>query len=357
MPHTCYQQRPSGATGVCVALIMRTLWLKWILILAALLLCRCSGDATHTSVRSMGENVVDLSKCRNLRFGDYEASALRRYLASSERWDVRVYGTQILATNPEAVPGIYNVYYGSIEITDVEYGPSSVRAVISFGPRTGTSRLEPVETLCSAGDDSILLNVNNPRTGRPGYSSHLVVDCGEVFVEIYEDGPQLERIYTQRICDSVFEELTEVAKFVKDVLETGFLPQGCRYHELSHLAGDLRIADLQSLGSYQVDAYVNPTTEGVVFLKVIDVASEKPVEIEQQHTVRCVGWSPTGSQFFHYDCEVFLGDGITGVEPPGYGPHRPRGSGSVRFEVWHRSLDNKETKLCEAQHMATEWQR
>jgi hypothetical protein len=322
-----------------------------LIVIATILLTALSCEPSSSSSRRgrlwrPAEARVDIPGDAIGRFGKSGCDALFRYLASSERWELRQERERVYAVRLERVDGTYETTLNGFYSHYDDDGRRSTRVLLALGEPYGL-RVHYRITRVIPGDDSIDLTVEGPHRGSPGYTSYLTVDGGEIFLEIYERAPELRRRFTQQALTEVSDELGEVLRHIDAVAETGLLPAESPYAAPPALAAELEIRDGMQLGIYLVDAALNPRSRGYAFMKVFDAGTNHLLSGEEvkERSLRFVGWSEDGEVYFPYDSElkVYEGDWDTQY--------------LARFELWHHSETGEDVKHWEMTRMISGWQR
>jgi hypothetical protein len=314
--------------------------------LAALSCEPSSSSAKRGRVWRPAEARVDMAADAIGGFGESGCDALLRYLASTERWELRQERGRVYAVRLERVDGIYETTLNGFYRHDDDDGDRTTRVLLALGEPYGL-RVHYRITRAIPGDRPINLTIEGPHRGSPGYTSYLTVDGDEIFLEVYERAPELRRRFTQQALNDVSEELREVLRYIDVVAETGLLPAGSPHADPPPPAAQLEIRDGMQPGIYSVDAALNPRSRGYAFMKVFEAETNLLLsgEAVKERSLRFVGWSEDGEVYFPYDSElkVYEGDWDTQY--------------LARFELWHHSETGEDVKHGEMTRMISGWQR
>jgi hypothetical protein len=181
------------------------------------------------------------------------------------------------------------------------------------------------------------------------HESRIMIECGGVWVEIFEQSDNPERRVTKT---SVANLEKEFAEFLKDP-EASVRTARSRSGELaSRLAGrdahPFRLLTGMQPGIYGVAYSLNPGEAGSVFLKAFEVTQGTPLsvkELEGRSKTR-MAWSTEAKQRFGAKAGFTIYEGDWGK------PY------AARFEVWFSPDSGKPTrKLAERVFKIEGWQR
>ena len=275
-------------------------------------------------------------------------SILLRYFAGNGRWEVRQERGILYAVRLENINGNYetslNGYYSQYN----EHGLiSQTRVLVSFGKLYGFGNLDEQITRSDAGDNDVELVIADSFPGTPGYASYLIVDGGGIFIEIYDQTLQFERSFTQKTYNEVSNELSAVLEYLQDIEETGIMPLIDFYPGAFPKASYFNVIDGIQPGIYLLNAAVNPTSAGVLYVKVFDVTSGAQLSEDRitPASTRLAAWSEDGITYFPYQTQITIYEGDWNTEY------------KARFELWHKDDSGHETKLNEATRLVNGWQR
>lgn len=275
-------------------------------------------------------------------------SILLRYFAGNGRWEVRQEHGITYAVRLEKINGEYqtslNGYYS-------EFGKngfvSQTRVLVSFGEPHGLGNLDEQITRARPDTKDVGLLIADLFPGTPGYTSYLIVDGGSIFIEIYDQSLQFERSFTQKAYNEVSNELSAVLGHSQDIEETGIMPLADYYPYAFPKSPYFNVIDGMQPGIYVLNAAVNPTSLGILYVKVFDVKSGTQLSIDDitPDFLRISAWSDSGVTYFPYHAQITIyeGDWDTQYE--------------ARFELWHKDETGHETKLIETTRLVNGWQR
>lgn len=181
------------------------------------------------------------------------------------------------------------------------------------------------------------------------HESRVMIDCGEVWVEIFEQSGQLERRITKATVSALEREFAE---FLVD-------PQGAvasvrnQSRDLAkRLAGagahSIRLLSGMQPGIYVVALALNPGEAGTVYLKAFEVTKATPLSVDrlEEESKTRMAWSKDPSE--HFAAKV----GFTIYEGDWGKPY------AARFEAWFRpDSGGSERKLAERVFKIEGWQR
>lgn len=295
------------------------------------------------------EAYVDLSDITLTNFSTQAAqSILLRYFAGNGRWEVKQEHGITFAVRSEKIDGECLSSFNGFYSQHNEYGlVSQTRVLVSFGEPYGLGNLDERITRAKSGSKDIGLVIADSFPGTPGYTSYLIVDGGSIFIEIYDQSLQFERSFTQKAYNEVSNELSVVLEHKQDIEETGIVPLADYYPEAFSKSPYFNVVDGMQPGIYILDAAVNPTSFGVLYVRVFDVKSGAQLSADEitPDSTRISAWSDSGVTYFPYHAQITIyeGDWDTQYE--------------ARFELWHKDENGHETKLIETTRLVNGWQR
>ena len=187
--------------------------------------------------------------------------------------------------------------------------------------------------------------VESEHSGTPGNSSYLIVNGMGLCLEIYDQAPSIERVFTKKALSEVGKELTAVLTHRNAIEATGIMPEPEYYPRPLPKAVSFDVTDGFQMGIYQLSGFVNPKAAGFVETRVFKTASGKKISAEQERSRRYVGWSNGGISYFAYNAEITVHEG-------GWSS-----SYEARFELWHTATDGTQTKLGETTRTISGWER
>jgi hypothetical protein len=309
---------------------------------------RSPGEPTkfQGSLSQPAEAQLDLHDKTFAEIEGPQSETLFRYLAGNPRWEIREEGGPRFAIRKEKQGGAYATSLnGFYSVLDGEV-MHQTRVLISFQKEHGFGDEHGNVTRTKAGSKNTALTVEGEHAGSPGNSSYLIVDGGPVFLEIFEQAPQLERRFSQAVFDEVSAELRDVMANAVTIEKTGILPIPGRYPVALPTAEKFEVRDGMQPGIYMVDAAVASRAAGTAYIKAfrVDTGEQLSEERVQAKTTRHLGWSNDGGTFFPYTSEVTIyeGDWSTSYE--------------ARFELWQKSVSGSLVKLAESTRSIHGWQ-
>lgn len=181
------------------------------------------------------------------------------------------------------------------------------------------------------------------------HESRIMIECGGVWVEIFEQSDNPERRVTKATVTCLEEEFSEFLKNPEDAVTVA----RARSRELaSRLAGDdghsFRLLTGMQPGIYGVAYSLNPGEPGSVYLKAFEVTKGTPLSVDRlEATSRTrMTWSADPSERFGAKAGLTIYEGDWGK------PY------AARFEVWFTPDSGKESrKLAERIFKIEGWQR
>lgn len=292
---------------------------------------------------------VDLSDINLNDFSSTESqSILQRYFAGNGRWEVRQERGITYAIRLEKINGEYQTSLNGYYTQYNENGlVSQTRVLISFERPYDFGNLQNRVTRSKTGDTDVGLVVADSFPGTPGYASYLIVDGGGIYLEIYDQSLHVERLFTQTAYQEVSSELSAVLEHVDEIRSTGIMSQEEYYPGVFPDTSHFDIKDGMQRGIYLLDAAVNPTAPGILYVKVFDANSGAQLSAERitPRSTRVAAWSKDGVTYFPYQAEITIYEGDWSTEF------------EARFELWHKDDAGHETKMMETTRLIYGWQR
>ena len=290
---------------------------------------------------------VDLSDQTLTKFDEELSQLLFRYLAGNPRWEIRKERGLRYSVRLERINGDFqttlNGFYSTYSIGAMR----QTRVLISFGKAYGFGRERGNITRTTPGQKDVSLIIEGEHAGAPGNSSYTIVSGGKVFLEIYDQAPELKRTFTQRAFNEVSAELADVIEHRKSIQKSGILPVPKHYPKPLPKKSFLEVRDGMQPGIYLIAAAVSPTEPGYAYIKAFNTRTGERLSEERMtpRSVRYLGWSNDEKTLFSYGSEVtvYEGDWSSTYE--------------ARFELWHRSDKGVEKKLSDKTRMINGWQR
>lgn len=324
----------------------------------------------RTVVAFLGSSLVLLTACGPLGYGgpfsrppeahinlsdttlngfDTQARViLMRYFAGNGRWEVREENGIAYAVRREEVNGQYqttlNGYYSYVSGSQFR----QTRVIVSFEQPYSTRGTDRGQfTRANVGEQDVSVTIEGPFSGKPGYSSGVIIEGEGLFLEVYEQSPSIERQFTQQAFEEVSDELSDVLAHLSEIEATGLLPIGSRYPEKPPAAAYLNVIDGIQPGIYLLEAAVNPSSPGMLFAKVYNVKTGQQLSVEYitRRSTRIAAWSTDGATVFPYNAEITVYEGDWDQEY------------EARFELWHRDRAGHETKMIETTRIINGWER
>jgi hypothetical protein len=317
---------------------------RWFcLFLIAAILCGCGRYGGKLS--QPPESHVDLSDLTLTKFDALHRDSLFQYVAGNPRWEVRYERGVRYAVRLERVNGEYASGSNGFFSTHEDGGTRQTRVMLSFGKPYGFGNDPSNVTRVKPGSKDVPLIVEAEHPGTPGNSSYVVIDGGLVFLEIYDQAPELTRKFTQAAVGEVCAELQKVLRFREQIDQTGILPVPDRYPKPLPTGKHIEVKNELRPGCYAVEAAANPTEIGYICVKAFEVKTGKNLSEDAMTagSARFVGWSGEGKSFFPYQSVVFV---YEGAGQPDY---------EARFELWHLADSGRQTKLAETTRMVSGW--
>lgn len=187
------------------------------------------------------------------------------------------------------------------------------------------------------------------RLGNRLQSSQIMIECGGVWVEIFEESDNPERRVTKATIANLEKEFSE---FLKDPEKTLNAARSISNKLADRLAGEdkhrFRLFAGMQPGMYCVEYLLNPGAPGSVYLKAYEVTKGTPLsaEILKEKSNTRMAWSSNNSERFFGKAGFTIYEGDWGK------PY------AARFEVWF-TPDSKgnDKKLAERVFKIEGWQR
>lgn len=185
--------------------------------------------------------------------------------------------------------------------------------------------------------------------GNELHESRIMIECGGVWVEIFEQSDNPERCVTKATVTNLEKEFSE---FLSNT-EASVRGARAKSRELaSRLAGDdthpFRLLTGMQPGIYGVAYSLNPGEPGNVYLKAFEVTKGTPLSVErlEASSKTRMTWSTDSSELFGAKAGFTIYEGDWGK------PY------AARFEVWFAPDSGKpERKLAERIFKIEGWQR
>ncbi len=317
-----------------------------VLLIAVLAGCNPIGSNCGGYLSQPEEARIVISDEPMASFDSESRDILFRYLAGNLRWEIRQERGMRYAVRREKVDGDYrttlNGFYSNFEDDSVR----QTRVLIAFEKPYGFGRDRGNITRAKAGYDDVAVIVESSHLGAPGNSSYVIIEGQNVYLEIYEQAPEVARQFTQKAMAEVFAEMTDVLKHRDEIKTTGVMPVESRYPTTHPSAAHFTVSDGMQPGIYLLNAAVAPSAAGYIYARVYDESGQRLSEDRlATRSIRHVGWSDFGQTFFPYNAEVtvYEGDWSNKYE--------------ARFELWYKPEQGDESKVAETTRMINGWER
>jgi hypothetical protein len=278
------------------------------------------------------------------KFDAAESDILFRYLAGNERWEIREERGKKYAVRRERVDGSLKTALNGFYSASHGGSHSQTRVLLVFEGEYGFGREHSNVTRTRPGMADVPVVVESEHSGTPGNSSYLIVKGPSISLEIYDQAPTIERVFTKSSLREVGKELTAVLAHRDVIKTTGLMPDPEYYPRPLPKVPSFDVTG--DSGIYQMTAFINPTAVGHVETRVFKTSSGKQLSTRQEQSRRYVGWSNDGRNFFPYNADVMVTDGSFWSS-----------SYEARFELWHTSPDGTQTKLAEKSRTVSDWER
>lgn len=289
---------------------------------------------------------LDLSDATLASFDDDWSPVLFRYLAGNPRWEIREERGLRYAVRLEARENFETTLNGFVS-TYIDGVMRQTRVQICFGREYGFGVEHGNVTRTKAGERDVAVVVEGDHDGTPGNSSYTIIAGGTVFLEIYDQAPEVARSFTQQAFKEVCAELKDVIAHRAEIEKSGILPLPRHYPKLLPNKSYLDVGDGMQPGIYLITAGASPARPGYAYVKVFKVQTGDRLSADRMtsRSTRHLGWSEDGKTVFPYTSEVtvYEGDWSSQYE--------------ARFELWHHAQDGQETMLAEKTRMINGWER
>lgn len=186
-------------------------------------------------------------------------------------------------------------------------------------------------------------------TGNQMHESRLMIECGDVWVEIFEQSKMPERRVTKASIATLESEFSE---FLRDPAATVSLAKKQSHDLALRQAGNtdqpFQLLEGMQPGIYGVSYALNPGEPGVVYLKAIEITRGTRLSEERlkSSSETRMTWSPDPAERFGAKSGFTIYEGDWGK------PY------AARFEVWFKpDSGHPERKLAERVFKIEGWQR
>ncbi len=181
------------------------------------------------------------------------------------------------------------------------------------------------------------------------HESRVMIECGGVWVEVFEQSDKPERRLTKATIAALEKEFEEYLRNPKDAVAAAKTRSG---EWASRHAGKdghpFRLVTGMQPGIYGVVYSLNPGEPGFVYLKAFEITKGTPLSVDrlEERSKTRMTWSREPSERFGAQAEFTIYEGDWGK------PY------AARFEVWFRPDSSKpERKLAERVFKIEGWQR
>ena len=185
--------------------------------------------------------------------------------------------------------------------------------------------------------------------GNKLHESRVMIECGGVWVEIFEQSSKLERRVTKATVSALEKEFSEFDRNPEAALER---VRGRSREVAGRLGGrdghSLRLLTGMQPGIYEAVYSVNPGEPGSVYLKAFEVTKGTPLSVDRlkEASKTRTTWSSQASERFGARARFTIYEGDWGK------PY------AARFEVWFRPDASQTERLLAARIFKIEgWQR
>jgi len=279
--------------------------------------------------------LVHLKNINLDNFTDENSELLKRYLLGNSRWDYKK-----LRNIEYAVTRNLNSENKNDSIN--YYSENNCYTIISFKNYINDN----FDKITFADSINQTLELKTTIENQTQFSSYLIIKGKQINIEIAETSNSLERIYTQKIIDQLINEFEYILVYKNDIENYGKMPVD-EYYSFNQDTSYFIVEETDEIGKYIVKANYNFNEPGQVFIKVFEENSNFRLskKTSETETIRQVGWSNDGNQYFYYEAEIRIYDG-TWLD-----------NFSANFEFWFRNSSDKETLLATEKCTVSAWKR
>ena len=253
---------------------------------APLIALLCSGCCLWTSSSSGGplsqpkqaSVSLDTAFVRELAAPQAQA-ALYRYFAASPKWEIRQMHNKTFAVRLEKK---HNIYQASLNGFYSEHQGSTFRqrrVIFAFDHPHGFGRDYGQITRTDGQNPTVQMTLEGSHSGSPGNSSYLIIGGPGAYLEIFEQGPESSRPFTQQTLTAITKELRAVLKHKAHMLAHGVMPPPLNTMTPYASAPSFMVEDDFQGGIFNLRAHVNPPSKGVVFAKVFRAKDNQPLSV------------------------------------------------------------------------------
>ncbi|MEM1255312.1 MAG: hypothetical protein AAGI69_22975 [Cyanobacteria bacterium P01_H01_bin.21] len=315
------------------------------LVVAVLPACTPVASSYRGQLSQPEEARIDISTEPIASFDTKSRATLFQYLAGNFRWEVRQEHGLLFAVRREQHDGEYRTSLNGFYRDQNSDDWRQTRVLIAFEEPHGFGHDHNNITRTPPGSDDVVMIIEGPHSGAPGNSSYLIIEGDRIYLEIYDQAPEVTRQFTQKAVAEVFAELTDVLKHQDEISTTGVMPIETYYPSKPPNAPYFNVSNASQPGTYVLDAAVNPTTPGYVYVRVYNTKTGQRFS-EQPLWSRHIGWSDFGQTLFSYHEFV----GMSSSEDWG-------DEYEARFELWYQSEQGNEFKMAETTRIVNRWER
>lgn len=185
--------------------------------------------------------------------------------------------------------------------------------------------------------------------GNQLHESRVMIDCGEVWVEVFEQSTQPERRVTKATLAALEKEFSDFMKDPDEILNQARF----RSRELAKAIADtdgpsVRLMNGMQPGKYVAVYSLNTGEKGSVYLKAFEITQGTPLSTQRLESASKtrMAWSEDASELFGAKAGFTIYEGDWGK------PY------AARFEVWFKpDSGTPERKLTERNFKIEGWQR
>ena len=266
------------------------------------------------------------------------AALLQRYFTGNSRWDIRRGREQIYAIRREKIGDTYRSTLNGFYVSYKKREMVQTRVIVSFGKSYGLGRQRRNITEVKAQNGlKVKTIIEGSHGGSPGYTSYLIVVGNGVNIEVYEQAPEIKRVFTTSALISVFEEIRQVLEYKAAIATVGKVPIPELYPRKQPQEPIFQVKESKTPGLFDLKAWANPQDSGELYIKAFDTSTNERLSSENMRlrSLRLAAWSDDPGVLFFYDAEisVYEGDAVHEYE--------------ARFELWHRNPEGEEKKVLE----------
>lgn len=314
----------------------------------------CSGCCLLSTGQSGGtlskpqQAIVSLDTTLTQALKQPEArQALYRYFAASPAWEIRKARHKTFAVRLEKQRGVYQASLNGFYSEHQGKSFRQRRVIFAFDRPHGFGRDYGQITRVDGERSSVQVTIEGPHSGHPGYSSYLIVEGPSMHLEIFEQGPEQSRSFTQHTLHTVAKELQAVLAHKKYLVAHGVMPPPLNSMTPHAASPSFVVEDDFQGGIFNLRAHVNPPSKGVVFAKVFRSKDNQQLSAARltPRSTRVVGWSKMREKYFPYTANVTVYEGDWSKKY------------KARFELWHKDEGGRLLKLAEVERMIHGWQQ